>query len=593
METRDDTPLRRAKIEVEGYKESPFNTRVLRDGVDPMSVLDSETPTYLLPDPNRDPVSLPRLDTARQERLIREGADRQAEALDETVRRAEENANRARLRTLMSLGGRNIMKAFTGAPVQTGVRENLALQREAEARARELERNATTERARLQAESNLRAQMVSDETAFRNAQQATREEQAGREQTDRFMDAANTLTGRRVDASTQRYEAYLDYLAEEAKTRARSGGDPSDVLDLIKVVSKNPELAETQDIQALAQGMGLRDISQVGGSVIEASSGTRDLETINSQIKQIRERLQTGLGEPIQAEGMSGWYLGKDGGTTQNVEEAMRKPISALERQRLNEEVGMLEQRQSEVLERTIQRMRERKDGQGLMAVAQLLSEEGLVPQEDVRRLKQEAGRYQAEGRERPAPDTLRKTVLDLYGEPEVEEESGDGPTSDASAGPRRTRNPQPSSSQPEPNRSRPSVVEQAREMLASGTLGDEAANLVSGIQALEDVQGREAQSRRDELVQELQQRMESASYRESAESGRSLQEQKQADRRARERSDLEGALERDLALKNSRAWQFLREDQKSKISARIKRYRREIRDLGGDPSQVGTHANR
>lgn len=152
-----------------------FSATDLTDG-DPPSLFDVEPAT---------------LDTSETQRLLREVGEERAEGLREAAEQARGQRRQAVNRTLLNLAGPAAFKAVTGAPIDTGLQEQLRLQREAEERAAELEREAKREAPVARTEARLEAERLATETeqANREARREAREQRR-----NLLLDAAETFT---------------------------------------------------------------------------------------------------------------------------------------------------------------------------------------------------------------------------------------------------------------------------------------------------------------------------------------------------------------------------------------------------------------
>jgi len=288
---------------------------------------------------------------------------------------------------------------------------------------------------------------------------------------------------------------------------------------------------------------------------------------------------------------------------TDNIEEARRKPLSALERERLSEQLSALKEKRRQLLEDRLRMAIERKDGVEIAGLAGLMKAEGLVPKEEADKLLRVGAEWttpQYEDRPQQVqggfdPKAVEDMVMRSYGRSQ-ESDTSETPSQSTTSPDTSDRSPstptQPASLRSTPRRdTSESVVEEARNLIGRGVLGQEAGRLLSGIEALREVSGPESERRLEELEGELEsvvrRETRQRSRAEQARRADSLQAAQQRERDDRELRDLKNALARDLQQRNSAAWGFLREDQKAQIEARIKRYRRQIRSMGGNPNTV------
>lgn len=232
-----------------------------------------------------DPLTI---DTMETQRLLRRVGEEEAEAFRETARQASEEARRARNRTILNLAGPTAFKAFTGEAIDTGLEEELRLQREAEQRAREMEREATREAPLARTEATLEAQRLEQET-----EQANREARQEARQTERelLLDATEQFT---QDTDFGSVEDTLGFF--------RDNPEQAGVSAVVEQAKTIPGVTEEAIGQAAERGRRERSDDAAGGTGTGGGEGDAALpssieetsQRIDELIEEEQERLQQG-----------------------------------------------------------------------------------------------------------------------------------------------------------------------------------------------------------------------------------------------------------------------------------------------------------
>ena len=355
--------------------------------------LNAEYPAYTAYTPEAYRVDQPRMDTSGVRSAIRSGVEEQREALDTQIQSARDEADKALVRTAFSIGGPSLMKAVTGAPIETGMRQRLQRQYEAEQRASEIEREASMKEAQMEAEAEQQIAGLRQKERQFNQQAETKEQQSLVEGRKATMQQINDYMGQK-----QAWGRATAKMRQQAAQHARNYGmeQGETLLDMMKFIQDDPTMAANPATRQLLAKAGVTDQgyqSSIIQSALEGTPGPNRPRRLQRELKKFNQYLTDGK-KPIESDRPGKKFIAKGGGYTNDPSKAARRDLSASEEEFYTKRQGMYRQKLKGLVGYQMDLGRANNKGNQFHEAAKVGHEEGFFSDAEYQDYRQEAQEY-------------------------------------------------------------------------------------------------------------------------------------------------------------------------------------------------------
>jgi len=372
--------------------------------------MNAEYPAYYAFRPSSMKVEQPRMDNDRRREAVRSAVDTQKESLQSQIENAQKEAEKARVRTAFSLGGPTLMKAITGAPVETGYREQRRRQYEMEQRANEIERNASMKEAELQAQAKKQLAELEQEENLFNQKAETKEQQSVVDAQAQALDQLNKFAQKK-----QQWGRVTAQMAQDWRKAQQSAGNKRSqtLLDIWDKLGDNPANAANPLIVQTLKRAGIENPHETIRGFVQGLDGPSDPVDIQSQLQRIQMMREEGV-EPVEApkdRQFDGKYVASDeveAEFTNDPSKAKKEQADPKDMERLDEREGMLYKKMKGMVGQQMSLARSNESGKQLLEAAQMGYRNGMFSDQEFQRLRTEAEKY---GLEEPNSDAGRGTL--------------------------------------------------------------------------------------------------------------------------------------------------------------------------------------
>jgi hypothetical protein len=205
---------------------------------------------------------------------LQQATEAERRAIDQSRRRQREELQRRQFQTLWNTFGPEVFNLASGAGVNTGFERSLAMQHQAEQRARELDQQSAQAKADLQADLRTRLaelEMQEQQTNAERERQALRQEYENEQQRrEGMLGAIGSLTQTQSQRDAAEAELAVERQGQEREYQEQLR---QDTVDLIAELDDDPQLAPqvAAQIQALNPDLSDQEVKAQVGQLLRAS----------------------------------------------------------------------------------------------------------------------------------------------------------------------------------------------------------------------------------------------------------------------------------------------------------------------------------